>query len=644
MISQAFTIVDTSLRLVAWNRAFIDLLEFPPALVSFGMPFEAFMRYNAERGEYGPGDPEVLARERVKSALSFKPHYFERVRTNGRIIAVRGEPLPGRGFVTIYSDITEQRQIERLIRDQNAELERRVAERTAAMARSEERLRLITDAIPAQIASFDRERVYRFANRGFADWFGRSKSELVGEPLADVLGESLYAELLPHVDQALAGQRASYEYTIERDGVAHHASSTLVPELEPDGSVSGAFVLSFDVTAQKRAQEALLQAQQMEAVGQLSGGLAHDFNNLLTVVIGNLAVLQERLAGQPALQEFVEPALLASRRGSELVRRLLTFARQQSLAPRAVDIDELVRGLEMLLRRSLPESVTLRIDLPPIGAARVVALADPHQLENALLNLALNARDAMSGGGILTISVAAVTLAKAAADELDIGAGDYVRVAVADTGVGMDAATLAHAFEPFFTTKGLGLGSGLGLSMAHGFARQSGGALRLTSAPDRGTEAALMLPQYRRAEPAENSNELPEELVEELLNTPGRRAPPGARPLVLLVEDDADVRRVVRLQLTELGYPVVEAQDGNEALRLLDAIAEVGLVVSDMVMPGGLDGRQLAERVAACRPGVPVLLMSGYARDMPEGSGGELLAKPFSRDDLARALARLQHE
>lgn len=626
MINQGFTIIDTDLRLVAWNQTFLEMLEVPPELARFGTPFEAFMRCNVERGEYGPGDVEAMVAARVNAARAFEPHYFERVRPNGRIIAVRGEPLPGRGFVTIYTDITEQRRIERLILDQNTELERRVHERTEALARNEERLRLITDAIPALIASFDRGLVYRFANRGYADWFGRSKEDLVGRSVAEILGPQLYAELASHIERALVGETVNYEYAVpQADGQTLYASNTLVPEFGPDGRVSGIFVLSSDITEQKRAQAALLHAQKMEAVGRLSGGLAHDFNNMLTVVIGNLVPLQELLGGTSALDDYVTPALMASRRGADLIRRLLTFARQQPLAPRPVEIGALISSLELLLRRSLPESINLRTLL---HRTPLFALSDPHQLENALLNLALNARDAMVTGGELTIDVDRGRIDAEAALEMEISAGDYVHITVSDTGAGMDAATLAHALDPFFTTKGFGSGSGLGLSMVYGFARQSGGSLRLSSVPGRGTEVVLLLPQGAvAATPEDDAIAL---------------ADSGAnRYLVLLVEDDPEVRKIMRMQLIDLGHPVIEASDGAEALRVLDSVAEISIVVFDLVMPGGVDGRLLANRMRATWPGVGVLLMSGCPSELSkEGEDLELLPKPFSMQELSEALER----
>jgi len=626
MINQGFTIIDNALRLVAWNRTFLEMLEVPEELACFGTPFEAFMRCNVERGEYGPGDVETMVARRVNAARAFVPHYFERARPNGRIISVRGQPLPGLGFVTIYTDITEQHRTQSLIRKQNAELEHRVHERTEALARSEERLRLITDAIPALIASVDRDLVFRFANRGYADWFDRSKEDILGHTVSEILGPQLSAESACHFEGALAGETVNYEYAMtQADGLTLYATNTLVPEFDPEGHVSGIFVLSSEITEQKRAQAALLQAQKMEAVGRLSGGLAHDFNNMLTVVIGNLVPLQDLLGGTAALDDYVKPALMASRRGADLIRRLLTFARQQPLEPRPVEIGALISSLEVLLRRSLPESIKLRILL---HRTPLFALSDPHQLENALLNLALNARDAMVKGGDLIIDVGKRRIAAEAALEMEISAGDYVHITVVDTGTGMDVTTLAHALDPFFTTKDFGSGSGLGLSMVYGFARQSGGVLRLSSIPGRGTEVLLLLPQTTATLPPED----------EKVALAGNAA---NGYLVLLVEDNADVRKTVRMQLTDLGHPVIEASDGEEALRVLASVGEIKIVVSDLVMPGGVDGRFLANHVRATRPSIGVVLMSGYATNLPkEGEDLEILAKPFSRQDLSDALER----
>lgn len=614
MVNQGFTIIDADLRLVAWNRAFIEMLEFPPEFGHFGTPFETFMRYNAERGEYGPGPVAELVAERVKAARAFEPHYFERIRPNGRIIAVRGQPMPGRGFVTLYTDITEQRRIETLIREQNAELERRVEERTKTLARVEERQRLIMDNIPALISYFDHRRIYRFVNRGYAKWFERSKEELVDRPLDEVMGAALHAELQPHIDAVLAGEPVSYEYSLTRsDGSVKHAASTLVPEFGPEGKVFGAYVLSADITEQRNVQAALLQARKMEAVGQLAGGLAHDFNNMLTVIIGNLAVIQERRSGDPLLTDHLAPALTAARRGVDLIRRLLTFARQQPLEPRPVDAIGLVRGLLPLLRRSFPENIVIETALPDTA---LWAFTDGHQLENALLNLAFNARDAMATGGHLTISAGASG-----------SRPKFIDIAVADNGQGMSADVLARAVDPFFTTKSFAEGSGLGLSMVYAFARQCGGNLIMDSRSGSGTRACLQLPACD-PETADADVGIPSTLAAD------------ERGLVLLVEDDPEVRRIIRMQLTGFGLSVVEAESGNEALSLIEQLQDVSYLVSDIVMPGEVDGLTLARRVRDRRSRIGIVLMTGYAGgNDPSCDEFPVLTKPFAVEALAAALS-----
>jgi nitrogen-specific signal transduction histidine kinase/CheY-like chemotaxis protein len=388
------------------------------------------------------------------------------------------------------------------------------------------------------------------------------------------------------------------------------------------GENLGFFVFSHDITEQKRMQAALVQAQKMEAIGQLTGGLAHDFNNLLTVIIGNLAALQDHRPDDAAVNEFVEPALQSARRGVQLIKRLLTFSRQQPLEPQVVDIGQLIGSMAKLVRRSLPESIAVSTDL---SAASVHALVDPGQLESALLNFALNARDAMPQGGRLHIAARAVELSADAA-AFDVAPGSYALIEVADNGTGMNADTLSRACEPFFTTKRLGLGSGLGLAMAYGFAKQSGGGISIQSQPDQGTTVLMVLPL---AAPEPEADEPGEEAVL-----------PHSGELVLLVEDEPNVRRVVRQQLIDLGYPVIEAENGMQALEMIEYITDIAIVVSDVIMPGSLNGRQLAERVLTERPQVRFVLMSGYTdeTDIENTHVLPVLAKPFVRQDLARAL------
>lgn len=651
LLDQAIAVFDATPKLVTWNKAMLRLLDFPESMVRVGTPFEEFARFNAERGEYGPGDIDTLVRARVAAARSFQPHYVERARPNGRILAVRGVPIPNLGFVSLWTDITEQRRAAQLIEEQNAQLENRVRERTAeleaanarlaqanleiddiagALRRSENRLQLIIDSIPALIAYVGSDDIYRFANKGYAEWFGFAKDTIIGRSIGEVFGAEAFAQIQPHLERARAGERVSYEYSRTlADGRMVHARSVVVPELDGDGRTVGFFVMSIDITEQKASQAALVQAQKMEAVGQLTGGLAHDFNNLLTIIIGNLSALQQRIGAGPGA-EFVDPSLQAARRGAELIRRLLTFSRRQPLAPTAVEVGVLVHNMTHLLARTLGETIRIHLRLP---GEPVHALVDPHQLENAILNLAINARDAMPEGGELTIGVSRRELDDALAAVVEVPPGEYVQIDVGDTGKGIEPAVLQRVFEPFFTTKDFGSGSGLGLSMVYGFVRQSGGNIRIRSTPGRGTHVRFVLPTATAAVLA------PERVA---TATAGTRALDGP---VLLVEDEPEVRKVVRMQLTGLGHAVIEAADGVEALGLLQHVDDIALLVSDTVMPGGIGGRELARRARALRPQLPILLVTGYASEATPTdelpADVPTLRKPFDQATLAAALATL---
>ena len=378
----------------------------------------------------------------------------------------------------------------------------------------------------------------------------------------------------------------------------------------------------------REREEALAQlheAQKLETIGQLTGGVAHDFNNLLTPVMGNLDMLRRRVpADDLRSQRLIENALQATGRAATLVQRLLAFARRQDLQPRAVDVSSLIMGIEDLVTRSIGPTIEVAFDAPPeLPAARV----DPSQLELALLNLAINARDAMPRGGRLTMEVRLDEVRAGRRGRLE--EGDYIRISVIDTGVGMDASTLKRAVEPFFSTKGLGKGTGLGLSMVHGLAAQSGGALALSSTPGIGTQARLWLPVA--GEEAAASEQMPAETV------------PAVRPATVLLIDDEELVRVGTAEmLTDLGYSVIQAGSGVEALAVLRTReADIDLLVTDYLMPG-MSGADVAQEARRLRPELPTLLMTGYT-NLVQGPGAELprLAKPFRQVELAKRLAEL---
>lgn len=397
-----------------------------------------------------------------------------------------------------------------------------------------------------------------------------------------------------------------------------------------EGADDGILSVVQDVTERKTVEERLRQAQKMEAIGQLTGGVAHDFNNLLTVILGNSELLMEELGDHGSARELAETCKLAALRAATLTSRLLTFARRQPLRPTDFDLNGLVREMNELIRRTLGEHIEIRTffaeTLWPV-------LADRSQVETALLNLVVNARDAMPDGGRLSIETGNAHL-----DDLYVALnpgvtpGDFVMLSVADTGTGMSAAVAARVFEPFFTTKEQGKGTGLGLAMVYGFVKQSGGHVKIYSEPGVGTVVKMYLPRSAKdrveARPASNAAEADLR---------------GHGETVLVVEDDPLVRSHVAAQIAALGYSVVEAMDGRAALAVLDSTPKVDLLFTDVILPGGMNGRQLAEEAQRRRAGLKVVYTSGYSENVFAhqeriGPGLPLLTKPYGKAELARML------
>lgn len=386
-----------------------------------------------------------------------------------------------------------------------------------------------------------------------------------------------------------------------------------------------------DITDQRHLEERLRQSQKLEAVGQLTGGVAHDFNNILTVILGNAELLSESMPEGSANHAMATMTVSAAERGAQLTSRLLAFARRQPLEPRPLDLNALVSGLSGLLGRALKENIELEIVR---GLGLWVTEVDPGQLEVALLNLVVNARDAMPEGGKLTIETANASLDDDYARQLlDIEAGQYVMISVCDTGVGMSPDTLSQVFEPFFTTKDVGKGSGLGLSMVYGFVRQSGGHVRVYSEPGEGTCVRMYFPRVHTGAVVD-SNLVRPDTVE------------GGREHVLVVEDDTMVRDHLVSLLRGLGYRVTAASQARQALQKLRTDPTIDLLFTDIVMPGGMNGRELADIALAERPGLKVLFMSGYTENavVHHGrldAGVQLLSKPYRRQALAAKLRKV---
>jgi signal transduction histidine kinase len=408
-----------------------------------------------------------------------------------------------------------------------------------------------------------------------------------------------------------------------------------IPEPHPRGELGGLMTLLNDTALSLERQRAaieelnqkLSQSQKMEAMGQLTGGVAHDFNNLLTVILGNSEYLADRLAANKELHKIADSIATAAERGSELTRSLLAFARKQPLMPKDIDIGQKILGMEQLLRRTLGEHIECEFQL---DSELWPASVDPGQLASALLNLVLNARDAMPDGGRLTVEVRNISLGEADVDvNGEARPGDYVMVAVSDTGSGMIAEVASRAFEPFFTTKEVGKGTGLGLSMVYGFAKQSGGSMQISSKPGHGTAVKLFFPRIDTSQPGDAP--VAERFV----------SPPAGGETILVVEDHDMVRAHVEKELKELGYRVVAASDGRKALEILRQSHEIQLLFTDVVMPGGLFGPELARQALLLRPDLKIIFTSGYSEQPVrplDGMEVRILNKPYRRNDLALML------
>jgi PAS domain S-box-containing protein len=422
---------------------------------------------------------------------------------------------------------------------------------------------------------------------------------------------------------ALEGHEASFfdqRYAVPATGRNGFYEAYFSPLMSSGRAVTGGIGFLRETTERRRIEDALRQSQKMEAVGQLTGGIAHDFNNMLTVIAGNLELLEGKLAGEGRLMRLVTSAALAASRAEKLTQQLLTFSRRQQLRPQPVDFNQIIIGMDDLLHRTVGETIEIRTVLSP---ELWPALADRNQLETALLNLVLNARDAMPAGGRVMLETSNVEVGRGHAE---LAPGAYAMLGISDTGLGMSEHVLAHVFEPFFTTKEVGKGTGLGLAQVYGFINQSSGHVKLESREQRGTTVRLYLP---RAEGVADSD----------LFAPVRDQPYRGSETVLVVEDDHGVREFAASVLRELGYRVLEASNGDLALEVLEHEDEVDLLFTDVVMPGRLNGADLARAARRTRPSLRILFTSGYTTRLLEkewpAEAVELLRKPYRSIDLA---------
>ncbi|OWU86207.1 histidine kinase [Oceanicola sp. 22II-s10i] len=612
LIQQALTIYDNDLRLVLCNRRFVEMFDLPHHLNEPGATFEDTIRFLVERGEYGHlPDTEAAVRERVDQAMTFQPHYLERERANGRTISVEGSPLPEGGWVTVYTDITEIKAQEALLRARSEELNaqlltraeelsaanRKLSATNAALAEAkreltamEARTRTTTEMMPAHIAHLGPDRRYTFSNRRLNSIMPGRPSNIIGLHIADVLGTQAYRAIQPYLEAALKGRSSVFTFTDE-------ASSRRIRVAFTPDRHDGAYVLSTDVTEETQTRVALAQTRRRALAAQMTSGMAHDFSNLLTIILGMQAQLG-RMDLPDRARDLVSATLNAARRGGDLLNRIAEMTTGPEHRPTATGLGPFLADFSTIATAALPSYITLDI-VDDTGGATL--MLDRGTLQDSLLNLVLNARDAIGTEGAITLRVASVK-------------DTWVEFALTDTGPGFSQAALDNAFTPFFTTKG-GEGSGLGLAMVYNATSLAGGQVRVGNAPGGGARISLRLPWRGAPRPVD----------------------PG---LVLLVEDSADLRRSVRDMLRDLGHAVIEATTADEALDLIAQVPGITLILSDISLEGTGTGIDLLDRLPAGAP--PCYLMTSLRPDHPLHAAAvtraPVLRKPFGAEALAAYL------
>jgi PAS domain S-box-containing protein len=521
----------------------------------------------------------------------------------------------------------------------------------ADLIATESRFRLLADSAPVLMWLSNLDGTREFVNRAYIEFLGLDDAQALAFDWRSLIHPDDLARIAADEAKNLSeGGDFIWEARFRRgNGEYPWIRSVSQRRYTADGALAGFIGVGYDVSDAKRAQAdltrindllaervqaalterdeaeaALRRAQKLEAVGQLTGGVAHDFNNLLTVIIGALDLIQRHPKDEARRERMIEAAQGAARRGERLTQQLLAFSRRQALKPELAVVDDLLAESEPLLRRAVGEAVTLAVTP---NAADAVSSIDPSQFEAAVMNLVVNARDATPPGGVIRVETQLCTLTAGQAE--DAPAGDYLCVSVHDTGEGMDADTAARVFEPFFTTKEPGRGTGLGLSQVYGFARQSGGAVVVESAPGKGSTVRIYLP-------------LSESRAERALAAPETAATAhGPARRVLLVEDDASVGEMVEAMLTDLGHDVLRAEAAAPAIEILGRSGHIDLMLTDLIMPGGMNGVELAHAAVALRPGLPVILTSGYTGETL-GAATEapwpLLTKPYPAEALAAVI------
>ncbi len=620
--SQAITIFDEKERIVIYNDACHDFYPEVRAIVKPGLTFEELIQTSAKQGVL-ERDSDSLE-ERLRKFREGKGTPTLRTLKDGRRLQISDWRMRDGGTIVVAADVTELMERENALRASEEKLRR-----------SEEYFRALIENSSDIITLIALDGKVLFESPSIEPALGYRSDDLIGTRIFDILHpDDLERAFHAINDLTKDGQApASGEFRIRhRNGEWRHFAITATNALEIP-SVNGIVLNARDVTELKQREEELHQAQKMEAVGQLTGGIAHDFNNILAVTLGNLQLLAEQIEDDEKMQKLVDRAVRATERGAALTHRLLAFSRRQSLRPQPTDIGHLVIGLQDLLGRTLGANIEISTHLAEnLPQANI----DPNQVESAILNLALNARDAMPGGGRLVIETSLRHLdSDYARAHPEVSPGDYVALSVSDTGLGMSPDILERVFEPFFTTKSVGEGTGLGLSMVYGFIKQSGGHITIYSEPGNGTTIRMHLPVVATTDAVPTAREIPRSDI-----------PRGNKERILVVEDDQSVGETAKVLLDDLGYVPIMAKDVPGALEILRRDSGFAVLFTDIVLPGEKNGLDLAREVASSFPGIRILCTSGYTentvfRDGPGKGEFPLLDKPYRKEVLAQKLRNL---
>jgi PAS domain S-box-containing protein len=635
--------MDGSGRLISANRTWLNTLGYPANEVA-GRAFSEFL------------PPE----SRSKLVTAIYPRYLVTGECRSEeILMLRRDGSLATVLLSMTAYRGDKGRLERSICILDDISERKLAELTSV--RSDQRFKGAFNASIHGMAVVSPTGRIELANAAMKVFLKREDIETSTSKFDELLHRDDRAQFLNGMGDLLRGELTALQQDLRYnmpDGMVAHGATSIYLIKGSKGEIEQLIVQVSDITDRKLINQRLQKVQKMEAVGQLTGGLAHDFNNLLTIIIGNLQLASGGAGSDERSEKRLGEALDAARRGADLTRQLLAFSRQQELQPRDVGVNGLVTGLQTLLSRTIGENIDLKV-VTMEGDPR--ALIDPTQLESSILNLAINARDAMPNGGRLTIETQPVHLDRFYADrQPDVVPGHYVMIAVSDSGVGMSADLLERIFQPFFTTKEAGKGTGLGLSMVYGFIKQSGGHISVYSEAGHGTSVKMYLPRHAASHESAYVAPVPALSASYVAETvqappvahtaqpeaiaPGPASVAGRRPKILVVEDQEAVRAVACGFLEDFGYDVIEAGDGFDALAKLQENPDVDLMFSDVVMPGGMNGFDLAQAAQSLRSDLKVVHTSGYPKgamvhqDEPRFKEGFIIMKPYRREDLQKII------